>query len=208
MDYSKFPPEVNARRIAGPGVQSLQDAADAWQNLRRELDMAAWLMSGVLEELSERWEGEAAILMTAAARRYKDWLEDVSDLVHQTALQLKYLAGKHSAGTYSVTVERMYPLRQIEANRNAKTVLASDPAAALLHAPEIAKLDAEYEVFWETNAQAMNNYASYVRERLGRLIPWPLAPYISKEAGLNLKGLPRYPRGDPSRFAQPVNYHA
>ena len=202
MDYSKYPPEVNGTRIAGPGEASMEAAAVAWDHLGHQLDRAAELISDVLDGLSETWAGEAATLMIAAATRYMDWLQDVSDAARNTARQLKHLAR-----AYYETTGHMFPLQQIQANRARRAVLASDPAAAL-HAPEIAKLDIAYEGFWDLNATAMNNYAINATEFMRRLIPWPLAPYISKEAGLNLKGLPRYPRGHPRRFEQPVNYHA
>ena len=203
MDYSNCPPEKNAKLKVGPGTQSIDAAADAWQNLARQLREAFDSVRGVLRDLDETWEGEAATLMSRAATWYAEWLFDAAAVAWAAGQALKSISVVHLLAALDTC-----SLGEIEANRNAKAVLASDPAAAALHAPEIARLDAEYEVFWGKNAQAMNYYATNVLDRMKMLVPCPLPPYITKEAGLD--GPPMYqlfPRGDRRRF-RPDNYHA
>lgn len=154
MDFATLPPEINsARMYAGPGPESLQAAAAAWDLLASDLRAAASSYSSVISALTAAWTGPSSVSMSLAAAPYVSWLVTASARAEQTAGQARV-----ATAAYEAAYAAMIPPQVIAANR---TVLAELIAANIFgqNAMSIAATEAQYASMWAQDAAAMYSYA-------------------------------------------------
>src|ERR1700684_4158188 len=76
FDFAAQPPEVISAKIySGPGAESLQGAASAWDGMASELQSTAANYQSVISGLiSGDWTGPSSEAAAAAAAPYVSWL--------------------------------------------------------------------------------------------------------------------------------------
>jgi PPE-repeat protein len=178
MDYGALPPEINSARIyAGPGSESMQAAATAWNGLAAELRSAASSYGSVISELTdESWTGPSSTEMAAAAAPYVAWINSTAGEAEQTASQARTAAAAYQAA-FAMTV----PPTAIAANR---TQLASLVATNTFgqNTPAIAVTETQYGEMWAQDAAAMYGYASN-SAAASQVTPFTEAPQTTNLAG-------------------------
>src|SRR5947209_20551823 len=89
FDFAAQPPEVISAKIySGPGTESLQSAAAAWDALAGELQStAAQFESTIAGLVSGDWTGPSSEAAAAAAAPYVSWLSTTAGQAEQTAGQ-------------------------------------------------------------------------------------------------------------------------
>jgi PPE-repeat protein len=178
MDYGALPPEINSARIyTGPGSESMQAAATAWNGLAAELRSAASSYGSVISQLTdESWTGPASAAMAAAAAPYVAWINSTAVEAEQTAGQARAAAAAYQAA-FAMTV----PLPTIAANR---TQLASLVATNTFgqNTPAIAVTETQYGEMWAQDAAAMYGYAAN-SAAASQVTPFTEAPQTTNLAG-------------------------
>jgi PPE-repeat protein len=153
MNFATLPPEINSGRMySGPGAGSMIEAATVWDTLGAQLhDMAADYRA-VTAKLACRRQGPAPTAITQAAP-YVAWLNATGAQAQRTAAQ-----AKAAANAYDSALAAMVPPPVIEANRARRMSLASTNWLGQ-SSPAIADIEADYELMWAQDADAMYAYA-------------------------------------------------
>ena len=153
MDFSALPPEVISALIhAGPGVGSLVEASDAWQQLGANLEESAGINRAALSSLIEAWQGPSAAALAQAVEPYLMWL-------HTTAQQCRQIASSAQAAAAAFASVRasVVPLAQVSANRvRLAQLLATNMFG--INLPAIAQTEDLYQGMWANNSAAMSRY--------------------------------------------------
>ena len=69
MDFTTLPPEVISALIhAGPGSESLSNAAAAWRQLGADLEDAADNYTAAVSSMADSWHGPSAAAMSSSVR--------------------------------------------------------------------------------------------------------------------------------------------
>ena len=114
FDFAAQPPElISAKIYSGPGAESLQSAAAAWDALASELQStAAQFESTIAGLVSGDWTGPSSEAAAAAAAPYVSWLSTTAGQAEQTAGQ-----ARAAAGAYETALAATVPPAEIAANR-------------------------------------------------------------------------------------------
>ena len=114
FDFAAQPPElISAKIYSGPGTESLQAAASAWDGLASELQSTAANFQSVISGLvSGDWTGPSSEAAAAAAAPYVSWLSTTAGQAEQTAGQ-----ARAAASAYETALAATVPPAEIVANR-------------------------------------------------------------------------------------------
>ena len=114
FDFATQPPElISAKIYAGPGSESLQAAAAAWEGLSSELQSTAANYQSMISGLvSGDWTGPSSEAAAAAAAPYVSWLSTTAGQAEQTASQ-----ARAAASAYETALAATVPPAEIAANR-------------------------------------------------------------------------------------------
>ena len=155
FDFAAQPPEVISAKIySGPGAESLQAAATAWEGLAGELQSTASNFQSVISGLTTgSWEGPSSAAAAAAAAPYVSWISTTAAQAEQTAGQ-----ARAAASAYETALAATVPPAEIAANR---TQLASLLQTNIFgqNTSAIAAAEAEYGQFWAQDVAALFGYA-------------------------------------------------
>lgn len=174
-----YPPEVNSGNMyAGPGSQSLRAAAWAWRSLGKELTALQWRFNQILGDLMERWSGVVANQVMEAAKPFVKWLADLSAQLSEIERQIYAILAAYQWAHDGVVHPTV-----IAANRVRRAELINDNTLGRNDAA-IARLDQQYEDFWDQDGYVMRNYRDSVRDALLQLTPWQQPPPIANNTGL------------------------
>ncbi|ALL56230.1 PPE family protein [Mycobacterium haemophilum DSM 44634] len=163
INFNEFPPEDNASNICGPGSEPIWFAADAWASLAQGLRDASEQWANQVSVAEGLFQGEAARKFVEAARQYHTWLGKHAFKASETAWYLR-----QAASAYETAVNSMVSTASIMANRVAVWTMRANNVFFGQFTPRIAKLEAEYDKMWITNAEAMNTYQSAIRGIMSR----------------------------------------
>ncbi|MGO8941367.1 MAG: PPE family protein [Mycobacterium sp.] len=151
MNFATLPPEINSGRMcAGPGSESMTEAAAAWDKLAARLYARLVDYRSVTSKLAATEVTE----MTQAAAPYIDWLDATAARAAHAATQ-----AETAASAFESALAAVVPLPVVEANRAQWISLASTNSLGQL-SPAIADTEAEYDRMWARDAAAMNTYAA------------------------------------------------
>src|SRR5246127_1883249 len=144
FDLAAQPPEVISAKIySGPGAESLQAAATAWEGLAGELQSTAANFQSVISGLiSGDWQGASSEAAAAAAAPYVSWLSTTAGQAEQTASQ-----ARAAASAYETALSATVSPAEITANR-AQLLSLSQANIFGQYNTAIAALEAEYAQFW------------------------------------------------------------
>src|ERR1700742_2168442 len=156
FDFAVQPPEVISGKIySGPGAESLQAAATAWEGLAGELQSTAANFQSVISGLiSGDWQGASSEAAAAAAAPYVSWLSTTAGKAEQTAGQ-----ARAAASAYETALAATVPPAEIAANRTQLLSLLQTNILGQNNV-SIAALEAEYGQFWAQDVAALTSYAS------------------------------------------------
>lgn len=151
-DFGALPPETNSGRMhAGPGAESMMDAARAWDLLGAQIGEMALNYRAVFAEPDLPSDSVRAASRGVAA--YLGWLDGTAARARQTAIQAKAAAAAYGAALAAVVAPHA-----IDANRLRRIWLAATNWLGQL-SPAIADAEADYERMWAQDAAAMYAYA-------------------------------------------------
>ena len=155
FDFAAQPPEVISAKIySGPGTESLQAAATAWEGLAGELQSTASDFQSVISGLtSGDWEGPSSAAAAAAAAPYVSWLSTTAAQAEQTASQ-----ARAAASAYETALAATVPPAEIAANRT-QLHRCCRPTSWGRTTSAIAATEAEYGQFWAQDVAALIGYA-------------------------------------------------
>ncbi len=155
FDFAAQPPElISAKIYSGPGTESLQAAAAAWDGLAGELQSTAANFQSVIAGLvSGDWTGPSSEAAAAAAAPYVSWLSTTAGQAEQTAGQ-----ARAAASAYETALAATVPPAEIAANRTQLLSLLQSNILGQNNAA-IAALEAEYAQFWAQDVAAITGYA-------------------------------------------------
>jgi PPE-repeat protein len=155
LDLGALPPEItSALMYAGPGSESLQAAASAWNGLAAELSSAANGYNAVITQLAgDEWLGPASTSMADAAAPYVTWMNTTAAQAEQAATSARAAAAAYEAAHAAVV-----PPQLVAANRTQTAQLLSTNVLGQ-NTPAIAQLQAQYGEMWAQDAAAMYGYA-------------------------------------------------
>jgi PPE-repeat protein len=153
VDFSALPPEVVSARIhAGPGAESLIEAAGAWQRLGTSLEESAAVNAATLSSLTETWQGPSATAMAESVEPYLSWLRSTAQQCQQIA------AAAQDAVTAFISVHSaVVPFALVRANRTRLAQLWASNQFGI-NLPAIAETEDEYQGMWANNSAAMSRY--------------------------------------------------
>jgi PPE-repeat protein len=155
LDLGALPPEItSALMYAGPGSESLQAAASAWNGLAAELSSAATGYNSVITQLAgDEWLGPASASMADAAAPYVTWMNTTAAQAEQAAA-----SARAAATAYETAHAAVVPPQLVAANRTQTAQLLSTNVLGQ-NTPAIAQLQAQYGEMWAQDAAAMYGYA-------------------------------------------------
>jgi PPE-repeat protein len=155
FDFAVQPPEVISAKIySGPGAESLQAAATAWEGLAGELQSTAASFQSVISGLtSGDWEGPSSAAAAAAAAPYVSWLSITAGQAEQTASQ-----ARAAASAYETALAATVPPAEVAANRIQLLSLLQTNILGQNNAA-IAAAEAQYAQFWAQDVAAITGYA-------------------------------------------------
>jgi PPE-repeat protein len=153
MEFTTLPPEVISALIhAGPGSESLANAATAWRQLGADLEDAADNYTAAVSSMADTWHGPSAAAMSSSVAPFLTWLRTTSQQAQQVAASAQAAAGAFNSASAAVV-----PTAQVLANRTRLAqLLATNGFGRNL--PAIAETEADYQVMWANNAAAMTRY--------------------------------------------------
>ncbi len=153
-------------------------AAEAWDGLAAELNLAATGYASVISELtSAPWVGPASAAMAAAAAPYVSWLNVTGLQAEQTATQARAAVAAYEAA-FAMTV----PPPVIAANRALlMTLIATNFFGQ--NTPAIMATEAHYMEMWAQDAAAMYGYAG-ASSTASTVTPFGSPPNATSAAGL------------------------
>ncbi len=179
FDFAAQPPELIAAKIyAGPGAESLQTAAAAWDALSSELQSTATQFGSTIAGLvGGDWTGPSAEAAAAAAAPYISWLATTAGQAEQTAGQ-----ARAAAGAYETALAATVPPAEIAANRAQLLTLLPANIFGQYNAA-IAALEAEYAQFWAQNVAAITGYSASAQSATTGLGSFAEAPQTTNANG-------------------------
>jgi PPE-repeat protein len=179
FDFAAQPPElISAKIYSGPGAESLQAAAAAWDGLSSELQStAAQFQSTIAGLVGGDWTGPSAEAAAAAAAPYVSWLGTTAGQAEQTAGQ-----AKAAASAYETALAGAVPPAEITANRTQLLSLLQANIFGQYNAA-IAALEAEYAQFWAQDVAAITGYAGSSQAATTGLGSFTEAPQTTNDSG-------------------------
>src|SRR6201996_2059599 len=179
FDFAVQPPEVISGKIySGPGAESLQAAATAWEGLAGELQSTAANFQSVISGLiSGDWQGASSEAAAAAAAPYVSWLSTTAGQAEQTAGQ-----ARAAASAYETALAATVPPAEIAANRTQLLSLLQTNIFGQNNAA-IAALEAEYGQFWAQDVAALTGYAGSSQAATTGLGSFTEAPQTTNSSG-------------------------
>jgi PPE-repeat protein len=179
FDFAAQPPElISAKIYAGPGSESLQAAAAAWDGLSSELQSTAANFQSVITGLiSGDWTGPSSEAAAAAAAPYVSWLGTTAGQAEQTASQ-----ARAAASAYETALSATVPPAEIAANRTELLSLLQANIFGQYNAA-IAALEAEYAQFWAQDVAALTGYAGSSQAATTGLGSFTEAPQTTNSSG-------------------------
>jgi PPE-repeat protein len=179
FDFAAQPPElISAKIYAGPGSESLQAAAAAWDGLSSELQSTAANFQSVITGLiSGDWTGPSSEAAAAAAAPYVSWLGTTAGQAEQTASQ-----ARAAASAYEAALAATVPPAEIAANRTQLLSLLQANIFGQYNAA-IAALEAEYAQFWAQDVAALTGYAGSSQAATTGLGSFTEAPQTTNSSG-------------------------
>ncbi len=179
FDFAAQPPElISAKIYSGPGAESLQAAAAAWDALAGELQStAAQFESTIAGLVSGDWTGPSSEAAAAAAAPYVSWLSTTAGQAEQTAGQ-----ARAAAGAYETALAATVPPAEIAANRTQLLSLLPANIFGQYNAA-IAALEAEYAQFWAQDVAALTGYAGSSQAATTGLGSFTEAPATTNDSG-------------------------
>ena len=179
FDFAAQPPEVISAKIySGPGTESLQAAATAWEGLAGELQSTAANFESVVSGLiSGDWTGPSSEAATAAAAPYVSWLSTTAGQAEQTAGQ-----ARAAASAYETALAATVPPAAIAANRTQLVSLLQTNLFGQNNAA-IAAAEAEYAQFWAQDVAALTGYAGSSQAATSGLGSFTEAPQTTNDSG-------------------------
>ena len=179
FDFAAQPPElISAKIYAGPGTESLQAAAAAWDALSSELQSSAANFQSVITGLvSGDWTGPSAEAAAAAAAPYVSWLSTTAGQAEQTASQ-----ARAAAGAYETALAATVPPAEIAANRTQLLSLLQANIFGQYNAA-IAALEAEYAQFWAQDVATITGYSASSQAATTGLGSFTEAPQTTNDSG-------------------------
>jgi PPE-repeat protein len=156
LDFGLLPPEINSGRMyMGPGAGTMMAAAEAWDGLASELDVASGGYGSTITELiSGPWIGPSSRAMLSAAAPYVNWLSATAAQAEETASQARAAVAAYEAA-FAMTV----PPTVIAANRALLAALIGTNFFGQ-NTPAIMATEALYVEMWAQDAAAMYSYAA------------------------------------------------
>jgi PPE-repeat protein len=179
FDFAAQPPElISAKIYSGPGSESLQAAAAAWDGLSSELQSTAANFQSVITGLiSGDWTGPSSEAAAAAAAPYVSWLSTTAGQAEQTASQ-----ARAAASAYETALAATVPPAAIAANRTQLLSLLQANIFGQYNAA-IAALEAEYAQFWAQDVAAITGYAGSSQAATTGLGSFTEAPQTTNSSG-------------------------
>lgn len=168
-DFGALPPETNSGRMhAGPGAESMMEAARAWGVLGAQLGDMALSYRAVVSELELTEQSVSARALNQAVTAYSAWLDAAAARARQAATRAEAAASAYGSARAAVVAPHV-----IDANRRQRIWLAATNCLGQL-SPAIADAEAAYDRMWAQDAAAMYAYA---RASAGiRLTPFSSPP--------------------------------
>ncbi|WP_293000794.1 PPE family protein [Mycobacterium sp.] len=179
FDFAAQPPElISAKIYSGPGGESLQTAAAAWDALAGELQSVATQFESTIAGLvGGEWTGPSAEAAAAAAQPYVAWLGTTAGQAEQTAGQ-----ARAAASAYEAALAATVPPAEIVANRAQLLQLVPANIFGQYNAA-IAALEAEYAQFWAQDVAAITGYSASAQSATTGLGSFTEAPQTTNAAG-------------------------
>jgi PPE-repeat protein len=179
FDFAAQPPElISAKIYSGPGAESLQAAASAWDGLSSELQSTAANYQSVISGLvSGDWTGPSSEAAAAAAAPYVSWLSTTAGQAEQTAGQ-----ARAAASAYETALAATVPPTEIAANRTQLLSLLQTNLFGQNNA-SIAALEAEYAQFWAQDVAAITGYSGSSAAATSGLGSFTEAPQTTNDSG-------------------------
>ena len=179
FDFAAQPPElISAKIYSGPGTESLQAAAAAWDGLAGELQSTAANFQSVISGLvSGDWTGPSSEAAAAAAAPYVSWLSTTAGQAEQTAGQ-----ARAAASAYETALAATVPPAEIAANRTQLLSLLQTNILGQNNA-SIAALEAEYGQFWAQDVAAITGYDGSSQAATTGLGSFTEAPQTTNDSG-------------------------
>jgi PPE-repeat protein len=179
FDFAAQPPElISAKIYSGPGAESLQSAATAWEGLAGELQSTAANYQSVISGLvSGDWTGPSSEAAAAAAAPYVSWISTTAAQAEQTAGQ-----ARAAASAYETALAAAVPPAEITANRTQLLSLLQTNILGQNNAA-IAAAEAEYAQFWAQDVAAVSGYAGSSQAATSGLGSFTEAPQTTNDSG-------------------------
>jgi PPE-repeat protein len=179
FDFAAQPPElISAKIYSGPGTQSLQAAAAAWDGLSSELQSTAANYQSIISGLvSGDWTGPSSEAAAAAAAPYVSWLSTTAGQAEQTASQ-----ARAAASAYETALSATVSPAEITANRTQLLSLSQANIFGQYNAA-IAALEAEYAQFWAQDVAAITGYSASSQSATTGLGSFTEAPQTTNDGG-------------------------
>jgi PPE-repeat protein len=179
FDFAAQPPElISAKIYSGPGAESLQSAAAAWDGLAGELQSTATNFQSVIAGLvGGDWTGPSSEAAAAAAAPYVSWLSTTAGQAEQTAGQ-----ARAAASAYETALASTVPPAAIAANRSELLTLVPANIFGQYNAT-IAALEAEYAQFWAQDVAAITGYSASSQSATTGLGSFTEAPQTTNDNG-------------------------
>jgi PPE-repeat protein len=179
FDFAAQPPEVISAKIySGPGTESLQAAATAWDDLAAELQSTAANYESVIAGLvGGDWTGPSSEAAAAAAAPYVSWLSTTAGQAEQTAGQ-----ARAAASAFETALAATVPPAEILANRTQLLSLLQTNILGQNNAA-IAAAEAEYAQFWAQDVAAITGYAGSSQAATSELGSFTEAPQTTNDNG-------------------------
>ncbi len=179
FDFAAQPPElISAKIYSGPGAESLQSAASAWDGLSNELQSTAANFQSVISGLiNGDWTGPSSEAAAAAAAPFVSWLSTTAGQAEQTASQ-----ARAAVSAYETALSATVPPAEIAANRTQLVSLLQGNIFGQYNAA-IAALEAEYGQFWAQNVAAITGYSGSSQAATTGLGSFTEAPQTTNDSG-------------------------
>jgi len=179
FDFAAQPPEVISAKIySGPGAESLQTAATAWDGLASELQLTAANFQSVISGLTTgSWEGPSSAAAAAAAAPYVSWLSTTAAQAEQTANQ-----ARAAASAYETALTAAVPPAEVAANRIQLASLLQTNIFGQ-NTSAIAATEAEYGQMWAQDVAALFGYAGSSSAATSGLGSFTEPPQTTNDSG-------------------------
>src|SRR6201996_4527935 len=179
FDFAAQPPElISAKIYSGPGTESLQAAAAAWDGLSSELQSTAANYQSIISGLvSSDWTGPSSEPAAPAAAPYVSWLSTTAGQAEQTASQ-----ARAAASAYETALSATVSPAEITANRAQLLSLLQTNILGQNNAA-IAALEAEYAQFWAQDVAAITGYSASSQAATTGLGSVTEAPQTTNDGG-------------------------